>query len=193
MISKSEFRLAMKDRLMKLSENDRRVESQILVRELRKFVETSKARSIGAYIPFKDEPNIRSLLEEWIHAGFTVSIPHVENNAMHFVHVRTLEGVGISAIGTPDPTRTENTDKVDERSMDIVLVPGRAFTRDGNRMGRGNGGYDRWIHEQRKRNPLTKYVGVCFECQLVQEMPTDPHDEKVDVVITASKMLESGR
>jgi len=185
MESKANFRLAMKERLARMGENDRRVESQILVRELKKYIDEKQPRSIGIYIPFKDEPNIRPLIEWLLEKKCTVSMPHVQKADMHFVHIRTLGDIGTSVMGTPESREDE---RVNERSMDIILVPGRAFTKEGNRMGRGNGGYDRWIQEQRKRNTETKFIGVCFDCQLVQEVPVEAHDEKVDAVRTPSKL-----
>jgi 5-formyltetrahydrofolate cyclo-ligase len=65
-----------------------------------------------------------------------------------------------------------------------VLVPGRAFTKAGGRLGRGGGTYDRWINAQRKKNPATRFIGVCFRCQIIKELPMEEHDEKVDEVVT---------
>lgn len=185
MSDKASFRLAMKERLSRLRENDRRVESQILVRELKKFVQPMSPRSIGVYIPFQDEPDIRSLIEEWTTQGLDVSIPQAEEHGMRFHRIKSIGHTTRDAANIPAPV---DPDPIDEASLDLVLIPGRAFTKEGWRMGRGNGGYDRWISEQRKRNPSTKFIGICFDCQVVQEMPVDPHDERVDAVFAPSKI-----
>ncbi|MEQ1849719.1 MAG: 5-formyltetrahydrofolate cyclo-ligase [Candidatus Peribacteraceae bacterium] len=184
MADKAHFRQAMKERLARMSENDRRVESQIIVRELKKIIEDTRPRSIGVYIPFRDEPNIRPLIEWLLEEKKEVSMPHVEGSTMTFVHVRSLLDQTTGPLGTPAPKEAE---MVDECAIDLVLVPGRAFTPRGERMGRGNGGYDRWLSEQRKRNEKTRTLGICFDCQLVQEMPVEKHDEKVDAVLTATR------
>ncbi|MFA7682254.1 MAG: 5-formyltetrahydrofolate cyclo-ligase, partial [Candidatus Peribacteraceae bacterium] len=72
---------------------------------------------------------------------------------------------------------------------DCALIPGRAFDRDGNRLGRGNGSYDHWIREQRTANPQTKIWGIAFECQIVPIVPTEEHDERVDALITARGLI----
>ncbi len=77
-----------------------------------------------------------------------------------------------------------------EETIDIAIIPGRAFTAKGERMGRGNGGYDIWISAQKKRSPSTLYIGVCFDCQIVQELPMETHDEIVDVVVTARGIFQ---
>jgi 5-formyltetrahydrofolate cyclo-ligase len=101
---------------------------------------------------------------------------------MVFHRIRSLEDMQKNAVtNIPEPT---TGDVIDEAMIDTVIVPGRAFTKDGVRMGRGNGGYDHWIAAQRKRNPATKMIGVCFVCQLFSEIPTEAHDEKVDGVVT---------
>ncbi len=67
----------------------------------------------------------------------------------------------------------------------VVLVPGRAFDAKGARLGRGNGGYDKWIAQERSRNAPYQYWGVAFECQVVDEVPVEAHDQKLDAVVTA--------
>ncbi len=71
---------------------------------------------------------------------------------------------------------------VDPAVLDVVVVPGLAFTPDGRRLGQGGGHFDRFL-------PLLRgdclRIGVAFEEQLVDDLPTSPHDIAVDVVITS--------
>lgn len=188
MNDKASFRMAIKERLSRMSENDRRVESQILVRELRKIVTEINPHSMGVYIPFTDEPNLKPLIQEWLDAGMAIAMPQAEMNGMHFRKISDLEGIGRDQANIPS---APNSERVDELLLNCILVPGRAFTKEGMRMGRGSGGYDHWIATQRKRNPSTVYIAVGFDCQLVQEMPVEPHDEKVDIVLTPSRMYKT--
>jgi 5-formyltetrahydrofolate cyclo-ligase len=185
---KQELRLAMKERLGRLSSREREVESAIVCRELKKFLGPS-AKIIGAYMPFLDEPDIRTLLSEWMKEGRTLSIPFVRSDhSMAFWEVESFNDIErdpVTKIFQPvRGTRIE-----DESTIDAVIVPGRAFSAIGNRMGRGNGGYDRWIREQQKRNPKTVFVGVCFDCQILTDIPMEPHDTPVDHVITATRIF----
>ena len=70
----------------------------------------------------------------------------------------------------------------------LALVPGRAFDRRGCRLGRGGGTFDRILG----RLSCPK-IGVAFDCQLVDRLPAEPHDERVDRLITASFDLEFER
>jgi 5-formyltetrahydrofolate cyclo-ligase len=67
------------------------------------------------------------------------------------------------------------------QSVDVVIVPGTAFTPAGDRLGQGGGWYDRFLPKTR---PDCTTIGVGFEPQLVDHLPTEPHDVRLDVVIT---------
>ena len=73
--------------------------------------------------------------------------------------------------------------------MDLILVPGVGFDRQGNRLGFGRGYYDRLLRPLREE-PLsaetkkTLLIGLAFECQLVDQLPIDPHDVAMDAIVT---------
>lgn len=64
---------------------------------------------------------------------------------------------------------------------DVVIVPGVAFTTTGDRLGQGGGWYDRFLPKLRSG---TVTIGVGFEPQIVEELPTEPHDVRLDCVVT---------
>ena len=66
--------------------------------------------------------------------------------------------------------------------MDLIVVPGLAFTPEGSRLGRGAGFYDRFLSTISR---TTLKIGVCFEFQLVSEIPQESHDVKMDAVVYA--------
>ena len=69
----------------------------------------------------------------------------------------------------------------DPGSIDVVIVPGVAFTSDGERLGQGGGWYDRFLV---RLGPDVTTIGVAFAAQIVPALPTDPHDVAVDMVVT---------
>ena len=170
-----------------MSENDRRVESQVIVRELEKL--TKDAKVLCAYLPYSDEPDIRPLLASRLKNGKTVGIPKQMNNGLKMYAIESLEDIGKNATtNLPEPPSDE---PIEESTIDFVIIPGRAFTKTGIRLGRGNGGYDRWIEILKKTNPSAKLIGVCFESQIVQEIPVEPHDQPMDIVLTPTKIFQS--
>jgi 5-formyltetrahydrofolate cyclo-ligase len=70
---------------------------------------------------------------------------------------------------------------VDPAVLDVVVVPGLAFTADGRRLGQGGGHYDRFL---RRLRPGCVTVGAAFAEQLVDDLPTEPHDVRLDLVVT---------
>lgn len=182
MEAKAELRRAIKERLARLTQNDRRVESQIIVREVRKLVPAS-ARSIAVYSPYLDEPDITPLITELLGQKKVICMGKVEGNRMVMHRIRSLEDISRNPVtNIPEPAAHS---PLENGAVDVAIIPGRAFTADCMRMGRGNGGYDIWLAAQ--KDDLLK-IGVCFDCQLVQDVPLEPHDRQVDAVVTASKV-----
>ena len=70
---------------------------------------------------------------------------------------------------------------IDPRAIDAVVVPGLAFTAQGHRLGQGGGFYDRFLPTVRDDCAT---IGVCFEPQLLQTLPNEEHDRRVQMVIT---------
>jgi 5-formyltetrahydrofolate cyclo-ligase len=73
--------------------------------------------------------------------------------------------------------------------IDLIFVPGLAFTRTGGRLGRGGGFYDRFLAGMR---PGAMKVGVCFHAQLAGELPMEAHDHEVGVVVTEREVIRCG-
>ncbi len=90
--------------------------------------------------------------------------------------------------GIPEPKKTlrEQPDRTATlQEIELVLVPGLAFDAKGNRLGRGAGYYDRFLAKLPKS---VKTVALAFECQLFESIPVEPHDRKVDYIITEERV-----
>ncbi|MCE9611799.1 MAG: 5-formyltetrahydrofolate cyclo-ligase [Chthoniobacter sp.] len=139
---------------------------------------------IALFDPLPSEPDI-ALLRECDSRTFCY--PRLTGETLEFVAVQSLEDLAPAAwnpnIREPQ-IRDENI--VPPSGMDLILVPGLAFTRDGRRLGRGGGYYDRLLAA---RAPHTVTLGICFDLQIVSALPTEPHDQCVDAVITESGLL----
>ncbi len=171
----------MKERLARMNDRDRATESRILCKELEREI-GEDAKVIAGFFPLSDEPDIRDLLLRWREAGKTVALPVMERNVLVLRIPASWDTLTPGRLGIPEPG--PESPEPDAAALDLVIVPGRAFAKDGSRLGRGNGGYDYWIEKQRKRNPRTRYLGVCFDCQLLPTLPVEAHDQKMDAIVT---------
>ncbi len=179
--AKKQLRDSIKLRLMRLSDKDRAAEARSLCRRILQNLPPPPA-NICAYIPLKDEVDINPLLTDLLAKGYDLFLPRFEGKLV-FRKADDLAHLTPGQFNIPEPS--EDSLLLDPAAPAVVLVPGRAFSRKGERMGRGNGGYDIWIREKRKMGAETQFWGVAYEHQIMNEVPMEEHDERVDRVLTA--------
>ena len=155
-----------------------------LLDELERLIAEARARlaEMPVYVPMSDEADIRPMLDEVIKTH-RLFLPVIEGGKLAFRQATDLDTLVPGPFQIPEPPL--GNPLLDVTQPAIVLVPGRAFDRKGDRMGRGNGGYDIWIRAARKANTAVKFWGIALECQIVQDVPLEAHDEKVDAIVTA--------
>lgn len=183
---KSRLREDIRRRLQGLPEKERAAESQSLCRRVLEVL-PSGPLAVAAFSSLKGEPDLSLLLRELLKREVQLFFPRVESGTIVFRRIADLRTLQRGAFNILEPPRSAAL--LDPATLSIALIPGVAFDRAGNRLGRGNGGYDHWIAAQRRANPGTIFFGVCFEAQLVQEVPISPHDERVDAVVMARGLL----
>ena len=137
------------------------------------------ARIVALFAPQPREPDVELL---WQHAaGRRFAYPRIESESVALYSVESLYELQPSRWEIREP-RALPEFRVAPDSVDLILVPGVAFTRSGQRCGRGGGFYDRLLAPL---PPTAAKVGVCFSEQLVDAIPCEPHDIAVDTVIFA--------
>lgn len=137
------------------------------------------AENILLYHSLPDELSTREFIDRW-HSRKHFFLPRVNGVNLEILpYDRSRLSLGAFHIEEP---QGDDTTPVD--AIEMVVVPAVAYDRNGNRVGRGKGFYDRLLADTR----ATK-VGVAYDFQLVDEIDTDPHDVKVDMVITESRVI----
>ena len=143
-----------------------------------------KAKSIMGFLAFGKELSVDAVLLAALAMGKTVAVPHIVS-ATSFVPVRLakmqdfeLDRYGIRTVKPP-------LELIEPEELDLVLVPGVAFGRDGSRMGMGAGYYDRFLPKAKKA--LT--MGVAYDCLLQESLPSDEHDVKMQLLVSESGIL----
>jgi 5-formyltetrahydrofolate cyclo-ligase len=131
---------------------------------------------IGAYAPMTDEPDW-TLSSDLAQLPLAFPVPKETGEGQMFFRLcQVNELLPQKAFGVWLHLPPQDAPVV---KPDLALIPGLGFTSLGHRLGRGGGFYDRWL-----ASFTGKKIGLCFERQLLQEIPIEPHDVMMDVVIT---------
>lgn len=141
------------------------------------------AENILIYHSLPDELSTIDFIDKW-HTRKHFFLPRVNGVNLDILpYDKSRLHLGSFHIEEP-----EGDDVVDIRAIDLIIVPGIAFDRRGNRVGRGKGYYDRLLALSR----ATK-IGVGYDFQLVDDIDTDDHDIALDIVITDRRQVHPRR
>lgn len=105
------------------------------------------------------------------------------------VHTASGWGIGSYGILEPSPSLPRFGKDIPWGRSPLILVPGRVFDRQGGRIGRGKGYYDRFLRSLRLKGFEGLSVGICFSVQVVERLPITQQDESVDCIITEEGVL----
>lgn len=149
------------------------------------------ASTILAYAAFGTELSLDPFITAALADGKIICIPRIDwaNKSMAPVAISNLADdlqTGRYDIRVPKP----GCAMLEPAQLDVILLPGLAFDRAGNRLGRGAGFYDRFISALHDAGHRPTLIGVCYHAQIVDSVPTEPHDHRVDRVITERGPLE---
>lgn len=183
-MNKDELRIELRDLLLKMNSKDRGEKSKCCFQNLKALLKAQGLLSnkiiLGLFAPLRDEIDIVSMLADELR---TLSFPSVnEHGEMVFRESCFKDLVENTSFRTKilEP-------QLDSRivSPDILLVPGLAFGRKGERLGRGRGYYDKYL-----MNYKGITIGLSFNEQLVPEIPMEDHDCYLNWIVTDREVIE---
>jgi 5-formyltetrahydrofolate cyclo-ligase len=150
----------------------------------------AQAKNIFCYASLPDEVQTLAWLSALLGMGKRVCLPFVlRKGIMQAVELSSLDDLieGEFGIMTVDPVRQH---RVLPETIDCVIVPGTAFGRDGARLGMGGGYYDRFLMV---KAPQAFRLAAAYGCQVVDRVPMEPHDCRVDAVVTENGLFYCNR
>lgn len=173
--SKSDLRRSVRQHKAALTSREIQRRSQLLCRRVLDSQVYQTCRTVYGYLPFNQEVDLHPLLQQALDDGKQVALPKCIGSQMKFILLSDLSQVQPSAFGAPEPAATE-PEACD--STALVIVPGLVFDRQGHRIGYGGGYYDRFLAQE----PHHPTIALCYNFQLTDHLPAEPHDIPVDMV-----------
>lgn len=138
---------------------------------------------VGIYAPLPHEVNLLPLMQEHPRHRFVFPLC-LPGHQLSFHEIRDIAAdLQPGAMNIPEPAK--HTVAVAPEEIDLLIVPGVAFTREGDRMGYGGGFYDRFIPQCTKAVVLA----LAFDEQIVDTLPTEAHDLRIRTIITADTQI----
>jgi 5-formyltetrahydrofolate cyclo-ligase len=179
--SKAEIREEILKRLKGQDKRAKAEKDRRLNEKLSALPEFRKAKAVMFYVSLESEPDTKALIDEAIKAGKRVVVPVIEGNGLGLSEIKDRGAeLAEGPCGILQPAR-DCVKPFPKEELDLVIVPGVAFGRDGARLGRGKGFYDRFL----KDLPAgTKKVALAYDLQIIDDIPTTSRDIPVDIVIT---------
>jgi 5-formyltetrahydrofolate cyclo-ligase len=176
MEQKKEIRKEVRRRIKELDEAGKQSTSKQIFDHIERLDAFVEARCVALFAAMGDEVPTQYALDRWPMLGKRVVVPRVEGDVMRFYDY-SPERMQTGAFGIEEPMGDE---EIDPATIDLMIVPARAFTMRGERLGRGGGFYDKYM----SLSVFRAYkIGIAFKCQIFDSLPCDPHDILVDEVI----------
>ena len=152
-----------------------------------------KANSILMYVSFRSEVSTRKFLDDIHKMGKKLILPLVDarHKVLKLYEVKDNSELAPGYMGIPEPDVRENR-RVTIKDIDLVVIPGTGFDIQGNRLGYGGGYYDRLLGLESKQLAEVEHiptVALAFEEQIGEEIPAEPHDIQVDMIITDKRLI----
>ncbi|CAL1543694.1 unnamed protein product [Lymnaea stagnalis] len=186
--AKASLRQMIKQRINGLSSYEKDQQSKIIMNQVLSLEEFKKSQRISIYLSLKDEVNTLPILQYMFSSGKQCFIPHFENQEMIMIKLESYEAYEhlpvANSWGIKQPlVFDQSLDAIHSGGLDLIFMPGLAFTKDGARLGRGMGYYDKYLQKCEDNGKLPKTIALIFKEQLVDEVPTWQHDKSVDMVL----------
>lgn len=146
--------------------------------------EYAAAETIMFYIDVRDEVRTRHALPAALSGDKRIVIPFCVDGELELFHLQSIDELSVGMYKILEPRaelREVASKRLQPADLDLIMVPGVAFDKQGGRTGHGKGYYDKLLEHARPECPL---VALAFECQIFAEIPMQDHDIYMDKVVT---------
>jgi len=172
----------------------KRLKEAAIEKRLFSLDEFRKAGSILLYVSFRSEVNTMNCLEDIVSLGKVLVLPRVDlkHKRLRLFKIKDVSELSPGYMGILEPLIKKERE-VSLNTVDLVIIPGTGFDITGSRIGYGGGYYDRLLsYESKQLARVEKHImtiALAFEEQIGNKIPIEPHDIKVDVIVTEKRTI----
>lgn len=140
--------------------------------------------TIGLYRASPSEAPAAAYARHFSESGHPIALPRFAGSDAPMEFARHSDPFGEVDLEPGPFGLLQPRSDADALTPDVLIVPLIGFTADGHRLGQGGGHYDRWL----AANPDAIAIGLAWDCQLVDALPTEPHDRRLAAVVTPTRL-----
>lgn len=183
-MTKEQLRQSMREKRRAMKQDEVLSLSQKIRERLFTLDCIKSANTVCTFLSAFKEPDTSEIVRMLLKDGKRVAVPVTDekNITLSLSYIDSTDALTRGAYGIYEPISIQ---PAGIRDMDAILIPALAFDRLGGRMGFGMGYYDRLLAEA----DCVK-VGLCYNFQLLQKIPTEPHDIPMNYIVTEKEILE---
>ncbi len=187
-MSKQDIRHSIRTVLSVISSEEKRSQSEEVFNKLKKNKAFIESKRIGIYVNLRREIQTKQIIEFCFENKKQVFIPKyceksLEMDFFELFSMKDLEGLPQTKWKIKQPEDVSGREKaLSGGGLNVILVPGVAFTSNGLRLGNGLGFYDRYLNKC-LNNCRPLLIGLAFKQQILDTIPTEKHDFKLDFVL----------
>lgn len=179
------IRKEMIKKRMQLTRTELIEKSQLITEHLIGLNLLKENMNVFLYMDFRNEVMTQFILAylKEINAHIILPKTHINDHSMTLHHIQDMEKLQLTKYGILEPT---NETEIDVSQIDLILIPGVAFDKNGYRLGYGGGFYDRLLPHF-KEKPV---IALAFDLQVIKVVPREAHDRKVSMLLTESTIID---
>ena len=171
--------------LKEVLQNSRKIKTKLF--DMKDF---KLASTILFYISYNNEVYTHDMIKNQLKKQKIIVVPKVNMKSMNLIlsKLENWDDLIPGAYNILEP-KFKKIKEICLDSIDLIIVPGVGFDEKGHRIGHGKGFYDKLLKNSKK----TTHIGLCFECQIINNVPTENHDIPVDKIVTEKRIINCNK
>jgi len=184
---KKTLRKQVLEKRRSIPSSEKKGKDDLIKHNLFNFTGLREAKTVLFYVSFGAEVDTISMIDESLKMGKKVIVPKVDKESHRLIlyEIKDLRELSPGFMGIPEPSLPDERIR-QIKDVDLAIIPGTAFDYSGNRLGYGAGYYDILLSGSEKKIP---FIALAYEEQLVDSIPSETHDVKVNIIITDKQVI----